>query len=71
MTGARAFKTVNRDRRCLWDYDPSNGFHSCHRPALPGRRLCHRHAGQKTEMVRRRRRNRAARVSRRVQRSRR
>lgn len=36
----------------------------CKRPALPGRRLCHHHAGQTSRRRRRRARNKVARATR-------
>lgn len=33
--------------RCMYDYDSEEKIWSCHRPSLPGRLLCHKHAGMK------------------------
>ena len=55
---ARKRRHLNDERLCM--YDSGEGFAgklvlSCYRPALPGRFLCHKHAG----MIAKRRRARA------------
>ena len=52
-------------RQCMWDFKPDRDEHfACWRPALLGRRLCHKHAGQQSKLLARRRRNVMARATR-------
>lgn len=59
---------MNEDRICYWDSERTEAklWLSCHRSALPGRMVCHKHA----PMVKRRKarpaKNKTARVSRKL-----
>ena len=55
-----------RQTPCLYDADLSGGEVrlSCHRMSLPGRWLCHKHAGMKNQRLRRRAKNKVARATR-------
>lgn len=57
-------------RVCLWDSlrDRKKVWLSCNRLALPGRNLCHKHAGTHKQYRRRRARNKVARATRKAQR---
>lgn len=52
-----------------WYQDETGQMHyPCRRLALPDRRLCHKHAGMKAQLDRRRARNKVARATRKAQR---
>lgn len=38
--------------RCRYDYDAENEHYSCYRRSLPGRALCHKHAGMAARVAR-------------------
>lgn len=60
-----------RQTICLRDsyLDEKGKMHySCRRLSLPGRMVCHKHAGQLAQVRRRRARNRVARATRKAQR---
>jgi len=54
--------------RCQWDAQPDTGFYTCSRISLPGRSVCHVHAGQKNRIARDRARRKAARKAKRASR---
>jgi hypothetical protein len=59
-------------RICYYNSEPGPAgkvWISCRRPALPGRALCHKHAGYHTRKLRRRARNKAARKTRKAARA--
>jgi len=56
------------ERNCWYETTTEDASFSCHRTALVGRLLCHKHAGMKARLMARRAKNKVAKASRKVNR---